>query len=220
MTGSTSICSGRRSPLCVVWTPLLLTIGCGRTGDPPCAAPLSLVDGACVELEAVRVFMPFLAGTSARISQGSGTGFTHQGRECYAVDFAVPEGTEVAAVKDGRVTEVKDDSDTACLAPECTAFANDVTIDHQDGTSARYLHLMQHGALVAVAQWVCHGQRVGLSGNTGRTTGPHLHLEVDDGDGQSLPLELVELGGASLASFVPWPIVTSQNVPPAECLAP
>ena len=51
-------------------------------------------------------------------------------------------------------------------------------IVHDDGTMALYAHLREGGVLVRVGQRVEKGQQIGLSGNTGFTSGPHLHFAL------------------------------------------
>lgn len=82
------------------------------------------------------------------------------------VDFAVPIGTPVMAVGDGEVIMVKGGG----------AAGNYVAIRHGRQYMTRYMHLSK--TLVKVGQKVKRGDRIGLSGNTGRSTGPHLHFEV------------------------------------------
>jgi murein DD-endopeptidase MepM/ murein hydrolase activator NlpD len=86
---------------------------------------------------------------------------THQG-----LDFRVPTGTSVAAVNHGRVI----------LARPLFFEGNCVVIDHGQGLLTLYLHLSKF--LVKEGDDVDKGQEVGLSGGTGRATGPHLHLAV------------------------------------------
>ncbi len=82
------------------------------------------------------------------------------------VDFAVPVGTPVLAVGDGEVIVVKGGG----------AAGNYVAIRHGRQYMTRYMHLSK--TLVKAGQKVKRGDRIGLSGNTGRSTGPHLHFEV------------------------------------------
>lgn len=86
---------------------------------------------------------------------------THQG-----LDFRVPSGTEVAAVNSGRVI----------LARPMFFEGNWVVIDHGQGLLTLYLHLSKFS--VKEGDEVSKGQPIGLSGGTGRATGPHLHLAV------------------------------------------
>lgn len=86
---------------------------------------------------------------------------THQG-----LDFRVPSGTSVAAVNDGRVI----------LARPLFFEGNCVVIDHGQGLLTLYLHLSKF--LIKEGDDVSKGQPIGLSGGTGRATGPHLHLAV------------------------------------------
>jgi murein DD-endopeptidase MepM/ murein hydrolase activator NlpD len=86
---------------------------------------------------------------------------THQG-----LDFRVPGGTEIAAVNSGRVI----------LARPMFFEGNWVVIDHGQGLLTLYLHLSKF--LVKEGDEVSKGQPIGLSGGTGRATGPHLHLAV------------------------------------------
>ena len=86
---------------------------------------------------------------------------THQG-----LDFRVPSGTEVAAVNSGRVI----------LARPMFFEGNWVVIDHGQGLLTLYLHLSKFS--VREGDEVSKGQPIGLSGGTGRATGPHLHLAV------------------------------------------
>jgi murein DD-endopeptidase MepM/ murein hydrolase activator NlpD len=86
---------------------------------------------------------------------------THQG-----LDFRVPSGTSVAAVNRGRVI----------LARALFFEGNCVVIDHGQGLLTLYLHLSKF--LVKEGDDVDKGQAIGLSGGTGRATGPHLHLAV------------------------------------------
>jgi murein DD-endopeptidase MepM/ murein hydrolase activator NlpD len=86
---------------------------------------------------------------------------THQG-----LDFRVPSGTSVAAVNRGRVI----------LARALFFEGNCVVIDHGQGLLTLYLHLSKF--LVKEGDDVSKGQAIGLSGGTGRATGPHLHLAV------------------------------------------
>lgn len=82
------------------------------------------------------------------------------------VDFAVPRGTPVIATGDGRVARVA-----------VHRYAGKyVVIDEFGPYSTRYLHLSKF--LVHKGEHVKRGQIIGLSGNTGRSTGPHLHYEL------------------------------------------
>ncbi|QFU00766.1 Murein DD-endopeptidase MepM [Halomonas sp. THAF5a] len=81
-------------------------------------------------------------------------------------DFAMPIGTAVHAPADGRVEKVG----------HHPAAGRYVVIRHDNGYKTRYLHLSR--PMVSNGQRVTMGERIALSGNTGRSTGPHLHYEV------------------------------------------
>ncbi|HPY39115.1 MAG TPA: M23 family metallopeptidase [Thiolinea sp.] len=82
------------------------------------------------------------------------------------LDYAGPRGTEVYAVGGGIVSFVGAKG----------GYGNVVEIDHGNGLTSRYAHLDQ--ALVEVGHIIQKSDRVALLGNTGRSTGPHLHLEI------------------------------------------
>ncbi|WP_018872604.1 peptidoglycan DD-metalloendopeptidase family protein [Thioalkalivibrio sp. ALJ16] len=84
----------------------------------------------------------------------------------HGTDFAMPIGTPILAPADGRVTRVENH-------PYAGRF---IVIEHGQGYSTRYLHLDRQ--LVRPGQTVERGDRIALSGNTGRSTGPHLHYEI------------------------------------------
>lgn len=82
------------------------------------------------------------------------------------IDFVVPPGTEVVSAAGGIVV----------VAEMHSQYGNMIDIDHGNGFSSRYAHLS--AIRVKAGQLVKRGQAIGASGNTGRSTGPHLHFEV------------------------------------------
>ena len=132
---------------------------------------------------------------SWRIDQGWHGSFSHNDAQSgYAIDITVDEGTPVLAARDGVVMQVESDFDKAGLNREKYAErANVIRILHGDGTMAVYAHLKLDGALVRAGQHVVAGQRIGYSGNTGFTTGPHLHFAVQVNRGidlESIPFQM------------------------------
>ena len=91
----------------------------------------------------------------------TGKGSSHTG-----TDWAVPKGTAVYASSGGTVTK----------ASWGGSYGNVIYIKHPDGRETRYAHLSK--ILVSSGQTVKQGQKIGLSGSTGRSTGPHLHFEI------------------------------------------
>ncbi|MGV9449727.1 M23 family metallopeptidase [Streptomyces sp. NPDC003635] len=100
------------------------------------------------------------------LSASYGSGGERWARRHTGQDFAVPIGTPVRAVGEGRVARV------SCGGP----FGIELVLAHGDGYYTQYAHL----AAVAVDQGerVATGQWIGQSGTTGNSTGPHLHFEV------------------------------------------
>ncbi|TKR30852.1 M23 family metallopeptidase [Luteimonas gilva] len=129
-----------------------------------------------------------LPAQTLRIDQGFGGGFSHADpQNRYALDFAAPIGTPVMAARAGTVMQIESDFAQAGLSEEeYGGRANFVRILHDDGTMALYAHLQQDGALVRVGQRIRQGQQIGLSGNTGFTSGPHLHFAVQVNRGMRL----------------------------------
>ncbi len=82
------------------------------------------------------------------------------------IDFVAPVGTPVVATAAGRVVRARYSG----------AYGNMVEVEHAEGFVTRYAHLQS--MLVQPGQEVRAGERLGLLGNTGRSTGPHLHYEV------------------------------------------
>ncbi|MDB9515633.1 M23 family metallopeptidase [Roseofilum reptotaenium CS-1145] len=106
---------------------------------------------------------------NARISSGYGWRTTGRwGRELHVgVDFVAPIGTPVRATADGEVTFAKESAGNGGLT---------ITLLHADGTRTLYAHLSK--ILVREGMQVRQGDTIGLVGNTGQSTGPHLHFEV------------------------------------------
>jgi hypothetical protein len=98
---------------------------------------------------------------SPNFNQDRGT-HRHQG-----VDIGIPVGTTVKAALGGTVTVVGNDA---------SGYGLWIEIRHADGLSTRYAHLSRQS--VKKGARVDRGQKIGESGNTGRSTGPHLHFEV------------------------------------------
>lgn len=101
------------------------------------------------------------SGFGRRNAPKKGASTNHKG-----VDWAVPTGTPVRASSGGTVTK----------AGWGSGYGYVVYIDHVDGRQTRYGHLSK--VLVSVGQKVKQGDRIALSGNTGVSTGPHLHFEM------------------------------------------
>ena len=124
-----------------------------------------------------RYRIPF-GGTSPRfLVQGVGGRFSHTGSERYAFDFAMPWGTPILAARDGLVVRVVDGHISGGPKSRFSDKANHVWILHADGTVGMYAHL-QRGAAVRVGQRVATGDLIGRSGDTGYSSGPHLHFMV------------------------------------------
>jgi len=103
------------------------------------------------------------------------SGFGYRwGRLHAGEDFAVSVGTPLSSMSTGTV---------AFSGPE-SGFGNLVQIRYWDGTVSYYGHMSKTS--VSVGQKVEPGQVVGQSGNTGHSTGPHLHLEIHPGGGQPI----------------------------------
>jgi len=136
--------------------------------------------------------LPYEVGTWHRMSHGNCTpaGTSHQagGTRQHAYDFDMPIGTAILAARAGRVSAVEQSNVDSTRIP---GEENFVMITHDDGTHGRYFHLTQNGSMVALNQLVEQGQAIALSGDTGESTGPHLHFVVEPA-GQS---PLVPRGG-------------------------
>ncbi|MBD8526703.1 peptidoglycan DD-metalloendopeptidase family protein [Pseudomarimonas arenosa] len=129
------------------------------------------------------------------LGQGFNGSFSHQDPESrYAVDFGLDEGTPVKAARGGIVMQVEDDFTGNGLDREkFGSRANNIRILHDDGSMAIYGHLSVDSVMVRAGARVQPGQIIGASGNTGFSTGPHLHFAVQLNRGmqlQSVPFRM------------------------------
>ncbi|MBC5658592.1 peptidoglycan DD-metalloendopeptidase family protein [Anaerosacchariphilus sp. NSJ-68] len=102
------------------------------------------------------------------------------GRMHKGVDWACPIGTAVMASCGGTVVQ----------AGWYSGYGNCITLRHPDGRQTRYGHLSK--ILVSAGQSVKQGQKIALSGNTGRSTGPHVHFEIIINGSQVNPLKYMD----------------------------
>ena len=131
---------------------------------------------------------PFAAGESYWITQGENGRETHTTPDSmHAVDIALPEGTPVLAARAGIVMDVEDDFfKSGQNLEQFGKRANIVRILHEDGTMAIYAHLQLDSIRVHAGKVVLAGERIALSGNTGFSSGPHLHFAVQRNAGLQL----------------------------------
>lgn len=138
---------------------------------------------------------PLAPGGRYPISQAFNGRYTHKDdQNRYAVDIVMPVGTPVHAARGGVVMDVEKDFFAGGTDDKVRGRANTIRIVHGDGTMAVYAHLALERAQVYPGMEVDAGQLIGYSGNTGFTTGPHLHFAVQRNAGmklESVPFEFL-----------------------------
>ena len=132
------------------------------------------------EANPLRGFIHPLGNSKIQPSQGNSTG-SHVDRAAYSIDFPANIATPVSAMRQGKVVAVRDIyPDTGGGSDKANAF-NYVLIEHDNGYRSAYIHLQQgfnSRVGLKVGDTVKAGQTIGYSGNSGWSTGPHLHVEV------------------------------------------
>ncbi len=127
--------------------------------------------------------------------QGFHGGFSHtDAANRYALDLEVPEGTPVLAARGGVVIQAQDGYTEGGLDPALAERANLVRVMHEDGSMALYAHLQAGSVAVRPGQAVTLGQQLARSGNTGYSSGPHLHFAVQVNAGlrlESVPFRMI-----------------------------
>ncbi len=143
--------------------------------------------------DSYRYLKPYSKDRNYPIVQGYGGRYSHTGSSRYALDFAMPQGTPVHAARGGVVIDLAEHHSRGGSDRRLARYANFVTILHDDNTTGEYYHLQRNGVLVERGQHVQAGQLIGLSGNTGFSSLPHLHFAVykakSHGDFESIPIQ-------------------------------
>jgi murein DD-endopeptidase MepM/ murein hydrolase activator NlpD len=116
-------------------------------------------------------------GFDGEMMDGTREGSTHIGGQRYAVDFIMPLGAEVRAARAGTVALVIDGFGVGGKDASFVRAANVVTVLHEDGTFAKYVHL-EEGIPVEIGQTVEAGETLGRVGMSGFSVEPHLHFFV------------------------------------------
>lgn len=146
---------------------------------------------------------PFGIAGEYTISQAFPVTMTHTTVDSrYAVDISMPIGTDIHAARGGTVVEVASTNfrggfDTTRQG----ASANMIRILHDDGTFGIYAHLNWNSIRVQPGDLVERGEYIADSGNTGFSTGPHLHFAVVLNRGmriESVPVEFEAQNGAAI----------------------
>ncbi len=123
--------------------------------------------------------VPYAIGQVFQVTQAYPATFTHGARESrHAIDIALPDQTAVVAARAGQVINVAHEHFRGGAKRDMADEANFVEILHDDGTIALYGHLHWDSIRVSPGQRVSRGEYIANSGNTGFTTGPHLHFVV------------------------------------------
>jgi murein DD-endopeptidase MepM/ murein hydrolase activator NlpD len=122
----------------------------------------------------------YLRPVSGRVTSpyGSRKGGFHPG-----IDFGSSRGTQVMAAANGIVSKVIN----GCVEGKKSCggrYGNHIVIEHPNGTNTTYAHLSRTS--VKVGQIVTQGEIIGTTGNTGQSTGPHLHFEIENANGSKM----------------------------------
>jgi murein DD-endopeptidase MepM/ murein hydrolase activator NlpD len=137
------------------------------------------------------------------VSQAPPLAITHRDAASRnAIDIAMPVGTAVHAAREGLVINVAHRFFRGGLDTAISDEANFVQVLHDDGTTAIYAHLQMDTIRVRPGQRVARGEYIANSGNTGFSSGPHLHFVVVRNAGlrsESVPLVFEGPGGTSVA---------------------
>jgi murein DD-endopeptidase MepM/ murein hydrolase activator NlpD len=143
--------------------------------------------------------VPFGVGSTYLVSQAYPSRITHITPDShYAIDIALPDGTPVYSAREGTVINARHDFFRGAAAAVMLDQANVIEILHDDGTIALYAHLHWDSIRVRIGQHVVRGQYIANSGNTGFTSGPHLHFAVIRNAGVanvSIPIQFAGIAG-------------------------
>lgn len=146
---------------------------------------------------------PFSSGMSLKVSQSFKGKYSHSSPWSeYAVDIAMPEGTPIHAARGGVIMDIARDFYTGGSdIDKYGERANLVRILHDDGTMGVYAHLKLESVRFGLGRRVEEGDFIAESGNTGFSTGPHLHFVIQKNTGMnlvSIPFQFEDAKGDGL----------------------
>lgn len=132
------------------------------------------------EINIRKVSLPFFSGRKYKVIQGYNGRFSHQEIfSKYAIDFNLKKGDTICAVADGYVVGVIEDYKYGGKSKEWRPYANFVTVYHPEmNIYSQYVHLKYKGSLVSINDAVKMNQAIALSGDTGFSSGEHLHFNA------------------------------------------
>ncbi len=147
--------------------------------------------------------LPFDPRRTFKVSQGFNGALSHQEKHSrYAVDMPMPIGTPIVCARDGIVAVVEEENVWGGdVKATFLDKINYIRILHDDGTMALYGHLRRGTSRVQPGDSVVAGQQISESGNTGYSSGPHLHFVVQrnsDLDYEAIPFQFLGPDGQGI----------------------
>jgi len=173
--------------------------------DPQYTTRYTLGSPAASHQPASLYRVPYAIANEYAVTQAYPDVSTHDTLDAYhAVDIAMPIGTNIFTARGGVVFDVADSNFRGGLDRERDGpGANIIRVLHDDGTYAIYAHLNTNTIRVKPGDRVERGQYIADSGNTGFSSGPHLHFAVVRNVGLRVESVPVTFLGANSASIVP-----------------